>query len=201
MNKLQLFLLSIVLISWSTTATWAQKMERDNSDSDNGRGVFNSNTGFEPRRLQLGGDIGLSFGNQSGFVMVSPLVGYQVTSRFSGGLGPMFEHYWYRPSVNDKVSATVVGGRIYSRYQIFNFLFAHGEFALINYKVKVNNLSDNIWLKRLPLGLGYSQRLGGGNTYSYLMFLYDVLYDPNSPYQMGNVYNGLIFRAGITVGL
>lgn len=193
-------MLTIVLISWSTTAAWAQKMERDNSDSDNGRGVFNNSVGFEPRRLQVGGDIGLSFGNQSGFVMVSPLVGYQVSSRFSAGLGPMFEHYWYRSSWGDKLSATVVGGRIYSRYQIFNFLFAHGEFALINYKVVVNNLSDNVWIKRLPLGLGYSQRLGG-NSYSYLMFLYDVLYDPNSPYQMGNIYNGLIFRAGVTIGL
>lgn len=153
-------------------------------------------SGFDKSRLQLGGDLGLSFGNQAGMVVVSPLVGYMITNRFSAGLGPNFEHYWQK----DVFKLTTLGGRVYSRYQLFNFLFAHAEYGIVNYKASFGGVSENAWVSRLPLGGGISQRIGG-NTYANFMVLYDVLYNPDSPYNFGNSYNGFILRGGITLGL
>ncbi len=157
-------------------------------------------SGFDKSRLQLVGDLGLSFGNQAGMVVVSPLVGYMITNRFSAGAGPSFEHYWQQYPTGDALKLTLLGGRVYSRYQFFNFLFAHAEYGIVNYKVSLGNASENAWVSRLPLGAGISQRIAG-NTYANFMVLYDVLYNPDSPYNFGNSYNGLIFRGGITLGL
>ncbi|MBK9459095.1 MAG: hypothetical protein IPN94_06590 [Sphingobacteriales bacterium] len=154
-------------------------------------------SGFDKSRLQLGGDLGLSFGNQAGMVVVSPLVGYMITNRFSAGAGPSFEHYWQK----DVFKLTTLGGRVYSRYQLFDFLFAHAEYGIVNYKTSfAGGSSQNAWVSRLPLGGGISQRIGG-NTFANFMVLYDVLYNPDSPYNFGNSYNGLILRGGITLGL
>ncbi len=70
-------------------------------------------SGFDKSRLQLGGDLGLSFGNQAGMVVVSPLVGYMITNRFSAGAGPSFEHYWQRYTTGDAFKLTTLGGRVY----------------------------------------------------------------------------------------
>lgn len=158
-------------------------------------------SGFDKSRLQLGGDLGLSFGNQAGMVVVSPLVGYMITDRFSAGAGPSFEHYWWQQyPTGDALKLTLLGGRVYSRYQLFNFLFAHAEYGIVNYKASFGGISENAWVSRLPLGGGISQRIGG-NTFANFMVLYDVLYNPDSPYNFGNSYNGLILRGGITLGL
>ena len=185
-----LFVCAILVVF--NTAVWAQKATQTKP--------VEQSSGFDKSRLQLGGDLGLSFGNQAGMVVVSPLIGYMITNRFSAGVGPSFEHYWQKYPTGDALKLTLLGGRVYSRYQLFNFLFAHAEYGIVNYRASFGNTIDNAWVSRLPLGGGISQRIAG-NTFANFMLLYDVLYDPESPYNFGNAYNGFIIRGGITLGL
>lgn len=193
-----LILLGILL--HSSTATAQRSTETRPSDQNTNGTMMGNGGGLGNGRWQLGGDVGLSFGNQAGFVIVSPLVGYRVSDRFTAGSGPSFEHYWQRFSANDQFKLTTLGGRTFARYQLFDFLFTHGEYALVNIKTTYAGQSINQWVSRLPLGGGISQRLGG-NSYATFMVLYDVLYNPDSPYNFGNTYNGLILRGGIMLGL
>ena len=41
--------------------------------------------GFDPSRLVLGGDLGLSFSGDYGFLMIAPTLGYRFTDRFTAG--------------------------------------------------------------------------------------------------------------------
>lgn len=186
------FLFVYVCFMAFNTAVWAQKATQTKPPEQS--------SGFDKSRLQLGGDLGLSFGSQAGMVVVSPLVGYMITKRFSAGVGPSFEHYWQKYPTGDDLKLTLLGGRVYTRYQLFDFLFAHAEYGIVNYKASYAGISDNAWVSRLPLGGGISQRIAG-NTYANFMLLYDVLYNPDSPYNFGNAYNGFIIRGGITLGL
>lgn len=140
-------------------------------------------------RLFLGGNIGLSFGDIN-YVELSPLVGYVINNRASAGIGVTYQ---YLEFVRTRVSSSVYGGRIFSRYTVFPNVFAHAEYEQLNlqfFRPKDGKVVRE-WVPGLLLGGGYFQPFGrrGGVT---LMLLYNLLHDPvRSPYP-----SEIILRAG-----
>lgn len=150
------------------------------------------NKGFQKERVILGGNMGVNFTNNNAYVLISPIIGYYITPKYSAGLGPTFEYF-----KSGNFSTNAYGGRIFNRLQILPNLFLHGEYEQLSYKSLDNNSARAV-VKRFPVGGGYSQQLIGRSQLN-IMVLYDLLYNPDSPYN--NSQNGFIFRGGVTFGL
>lgn len=149
-------------------------------------------------RVYVGGGLGAQFGNVT-LVDVSPLVGYRFTDRFSAGVGATYQYYSVRVN-NDKFSTSIYGGRTFARMQVFDFLFLHSEFEMLNWECPryetTGFVSDRLWVPGLLVGGGLRQPFGDSGSGFYLMGLYNILYTDCTPYA-----SPLVLRAGVTFGL
>lgn len=162
--------------------------------------------GFDRSRFFVEGNIGFNAGSGFAYVSASPTLGYWFTNRLSAGAGPIFEYYRWN---NNK--ANVLGARMFGRYQAFNNLFnsggnlfLHAQYDFLSYKDNYLYNEKRVTAHRLPLGLGYSQPMGGVATFN-IMVLYDVLYNKNRNsdipiYNYGYVFDGFIIQGGINFG-
>lgn len=151
--------------------------------------------GFDPNRLVLGGNLGLSFGDIS-FINLSPQVGYQFSNSFIAGMGINYINtsITYRDLAGQRLykeSFSNAGINIFGRLFPTNFLFLMAQ-PEINYswgKVKFYNSNQpdlelsSAWVPSFLVGgglmLGGSQRGRGGFMISVQ---YDLVQDPRSPY-------------------
>ena len=141
-------------------------------------------------RIFFGGNIGLQFGTVT-FIDISPLVGYQLTEKFSAGIGATYQFYRYRDRFND-FSTNIYGGRVFSKYNILENIFAHAEYEVLN--LEAFDLEKRLNVTSILLGGGYRQRLGG-RTYLNLLVLWNINESAYSPYR------NPIIRGGISIGL
>ncbi len=89
-------------------------------------------------RVYTGGGIGLQFGSQT-FVNISPLVGYRLTEKLSVGLSATYIYYRYKnPNPAFTYSSNIYGGSVFSRYLIFENLFAHVEYEVLRLEARDN---------------------------------------------------------------
>ena len=132
------------------------------------------------RNVFFGGTIGLSFGSYFR-VSVQPMVGYNFSQKFSGGLKLGYEY------INDTRSEPTLtwnnyGASVFGRFRFIPQAYLHAEFAYVNYGAKTANFeSERIWVPFLYLGAGYYQPLSP-RTALFVEVLFDVLQDSNSPY-------------------
>ena len=160
--------------------------------------------GFDRSRLFTGGNIGLSFSNNYSFVEVSPIIGYYFTDKLSAGLGPSYQYHKF--GFLD-YSFNIIGARAFTRYDILDNIFLHGEYGTFSYKDNSDNSRQNFSM--LPIGGGYRQWMG--RTSIYAMALYDFFYARNKDNQrllwftgINNgitTNNGWIFRVGVNIGI
>ncbi|MEI7595381.1 MAG: hypothetical protein WCK02_06505, partial [Bacteroidota bacterium] len=146
-------------------------------------------------RLYTGGNIGLQFGTVT-FVDLSPQIGYKITERLSAGIGATYQYYRYKDATYD-MSASVYGGRIFSRFMITESFFAHGEYEILNLqRFDTYSYYDNsrINVESLLLGGGYREEIAN-NVYMNILLLYNFTESPFTP------YSNPIIRAGIDIGL
>lgn len=135
-------------------------------------------------RVYTGGGIGLQFGSQT-FINVSPLIGYRLTEKFSVGLSATYLYYRYKdynPAYS--FSSNTYGGSVFSRYLIFENLFAHVEYEVLRLEAR-DNVSRLLGTKDITsvlVGGGYRQMLGDRSSIN-LMLLYNLNETTYSPYQ------------------
>ena len=146
--------------------------------------------------LFFGGGLGLQFGSMT-LIEVSPLVGYKVTPKFSIGISPTYKYYhyndYYGPSLDLKTN--VFGGSLFSRYVIWENLFAHIEFETLAYNTEVPGYPvTREQFNSFFVGGGYNQPIGG-NSAMYILALWNLNDTPNSPYV------NPVIRVGFSVGL
>ena len=132
------------------------------------------------QRIYYGGSIGLTFGSYTR-IGVYPLVGYKITPKLSAGIKLGYEY------IKDNRYATQYetsnyGASLFTRYRIIPQLYAHVEFAGLNYEL-YNPLgeSQREWVPFLLVGGGYSQPVGP-RTWLNVEVLFDVLQNEKSPY-------------------
>ncbi|KAA3634470.1 MAG: hypothetical protein DWQ02_11360 [Bacteroidetes bacterium] len=146
-------------------------------------------------RLWYGGGFGLGLSSSTFGLEVSPMVGYKITEKFS--VGPRIPlSYTYAKLVSAEGTGLNynnldLGIGAFTRYKIFNRIFAHMEYNYLwvsepvtsngYYLLDPDNssslLKENSTKDEFNLGLGYA---GGGRLGTEISLLYNVLNDPNS---------------------
>src|SRR5512136_670523 len=125
------------------------------------------------RNVFFGGTIGLSFGSYFR-ISVQPLIGYNFSQKFSGGVKLGYEY------ISDTRSEPTLtwnnyGASVFGRFRFIPQAYLHAEFAYINYGAKTANLeSERIWVPFLYLGAGYYQPVSP-TTALFVEVLFDVL--------------------------
>ena len=146
--------------------------------------------------LFFGGGLGLQFGSIT-LIEISPLVGYKITPKFSIGVSPTYKYYHYNDYYGQglDLKTNVFGGSIFSRYFIFENVFAHVEYESLAYKTEVPSYPvTRQQYNSFFVGGGYNQRIGG-NSAMYILVLWNLNDTQYSP------YSNPVIRVGFSVGL
>lgn len=144
-------------------------------------------------RLFFGGGLGLQFGSIT-LIEISPLVGYKVTPKFSIGVSPTYKYYKYNAYYGN-VETNVFGGSLFSRYSIFENIFAHVEYETLFYNIHEPSYpTSRKQFNSFFVGGGYNQNIGG-NSAMYILVLWNLNDTPDSPYM------NPVIRVGFSVGL
>ncbi len=180
----------LVLVLFSVLVSYAQSSTPDSTKSSStSQGVQHQ----QPSKWYYGGTVGFNFWGDYFYLSVNPLVGYQVSPKFSVG-GKL--QYAY---INDKrydpleLTSNNYGASIFTRYRPIYQIYLHAEFAYAsyeNYNLLYNPItrqyssgdSERNWVPFLLLGGGFVQRIGP-NASVYAEVLFDVIQDENSPYE------------------
>ncbi len=147
-------------------------------------------------KLYFGGGFGLQFGSLT-LVEISPLVGYKITPKWSAGISPTYKYFKFKDyySGNSYSSTNVWGGSLFSRYDIFQNVFAHVEYESLFYNTKITGgFTEMLQYNSFLVGGGYQQPIGG-NSGMYLLVLWNLNDTPDSP------YNNPVIRVGFNIGL
>ncbi len=146
-------------------------------------------------RISFGGDFGLSFGSIT-YINISPIVGYRLTDKFTGGVGVIYQYLKYNKQIlGFDFQTTTYGGRVFGRYRFLENAFGIAEFQNLN-REAYNLRNEYIGRINVPIffvGGGYLQSVGG-KSYLSISLLYDIIGDYYSPYnnpliQVGFVVN------------
>lgn len=149
-------------------------------------------------RVYFGGNFGAQFGTFT-HIEASPIVGYMINPKLSAGVGVIYQYFRDKGSIQvGDYETNIYGGKLFSRYNLTNQLFAYTEYENINLDV-INNTSRGFelgraWVPAYFIGGGYFQPLGN-RAGVMVMALYNVLYNPNrSPYN-----SPFVLRIGFTL--
>jgi hypothetical protein len=159
--------------------------------------------------FRLGGNLGLGLGNVT-FVDISPTFGYFVIpQKLQVGIGTKFIYYNSRFSYSyidafgnivtvPPYKTFIYGGGFFSNYTIWQGLFAHAEFEMIN-KDSYFDINKRVNVPHLLLGGGYMQPIGRSGNF-FIAALFNVLDSDESLYTgtFGNL--PLIIRTGFGFG-
>jgi len=134
----------------------------------------------QKQKIYVGGEGNLSFRPGQSFIYFSPLIGYDITQRFSAGIITMYQLLRFR-DVNATYNFSTVGGGIFVRYRPIEQIILQTEFDLYNTVDFQNNpLEDRIVVPAFMAGAGFANRLGN-RAYYQIMLMYDFIGDPNMP--------------------
>lgn len=143
-------------------------------------------------KVFVGGNFGLQLGTAT-FIDVSPLIGYRITPKLHAGVGVTYQYFHYKDKYYD-LETNVYGGRLFGRYLFTDYLFAHGEYELLNLEAFDFYPSRRVDVVSILGGGGYIQRFGR-NSAIVAMILYNFTESVYTP------YNNPIIRIGVNFGL
>ena len=161
------------------------------------------------QNFRLGGNLGLSFGNVT-YLDISPTFGYFVIpQKLQVGIGTKFIYYNSRqgytvldpfgnPVSIPPYRTFIYGGGFFSNYTIWEGVFAHAEFEMVN-KDSYFDINKRVNVPHLLLGGGYMQPIGQSGHF-FISALFNVLDSDESLYAgtFGNL--PLIIRTGVGFG-
>lgn len=191
----KLFLLLSIVIS---LPIWAQRkaQQLDEQQADEQAKIEQyegSKKSSFADRFYFGGNFGGGFSTGYSLLMVQPIVGFKVTDKFSFGLDPLYIYSSQTYQVSNGITTrnvelnnSVVGPGIFTKYNIIENIFAYSEYQGISFKAPVydkfqaNFVNKDFWNNNLYLGGGYSSNGSGSGT--YIMLLYNVLYDAKNTF-------------------
>ncbi len=136
-------------------------------------------------RLTIGGNFQL-YKTQPFGVDVSPQLAYQLTKKFSMGVGGT-----YRTGFNKKKDflftkeKEAYGFRAYSEHGVYKSFYAHGEFERLHEqanKITATDLLATQWNSKALLGIGKTYNFTKGIK-GNVMVLYNFLNDKTDPYR------------------
>lgn len=137
-----------------------------------GTSMIDENSGWQDR-LYFGGGMGLSGGQGYTMISLSPIVGYMISNRLSGGVGVTYQYYKSGDFTDNRW-----GGQLFMRMNVIKQLFLYGSYEFMNYGTYTATGAEGPrnTVSRLPLGAGISQPIGKRSSLNFLA-AYDVLWD------------------------
>ncbi|MDZ4668050.1 MAG: hypothetical protein SGJ00_09210 [bacterium] len=187
MKKLSIFILTLLVFTLNSNAQrkLQQLDEEEAKKQEQLKAYEGTKKGFDPSKLTYGGNVGGGFSGNYGYFLAQPMVGYMVKPKTMLGTG--FTYIYESQKFNNKTfTSTAYGPLLFARQGLFGNIFAHVEYAPMNYQVyKTPTISERQWFNQLYVGGG----MGGRGAQIYL--LYNVLHDQN-PYANSPWY----FRIG-----
>jgi hypothetical protein len=177
----------IVLVLFSVLVSYAQSSTPDSTKpSSTSQGVQHQ----QPSKWYYGGTVGFNFWGDYFYLSVNPLVGYQVSPKFS--VGGKLQYAYINDSRYDPLELTSnnYGAGLFARYRPIYQIYLHAEFdyaSYENYTIYTPLIgapyaeSERNWVPFLLLGGGFVQHVGP-NASVYVEVLFDVIQDDNSPY-------------------
>jgi hypothetical protein len=197
-NPLIILSIFISFLIFQSTSVFSQDNEGTDQRKKNAYTPPKDNK-FSWDKFFVGGNLGAQFGTET-FVNIAPIVGYRIIPRLSVGIGGTYQFYRINYDFF-KYKTHIYGGNIFSQVIIWDNLFAHVEYELINRGLVTYNSASGSYdevgrvnVDGLLLGAGYGLRMGDRAVFN-LMVLFNVLEDEYS------IYNNPIIRMGIAVGL
>ena len=142
----------------------------------------------QPSKWYYGGTIGFNFWGDYFYLSVNPLVGYQVSPKFSVGGKLQYAYINDQRYEGLELTSHNYGAGLFARYRPIYQIYLHAEFdyaSYENYTIYANPYraeSERNWVPFLLLGGGLVQRVGP-NAAVYVEVLFDVIQDENSPYE------------------
>ena len=183
MKKIILFVLFTVLVSYAQTANPdTTKPSQPTSPPE----VQQS----QPSKWYYGGTVGFNFWGDYFYLSVNPLVGYQVSPKFSVGGKVQYAYINDQRYAGLELTSHNYGAGIFTRYRPIYQIYLHAEFDYASYEdyTIYDPLvgdpyaeSERNWVPFLLLGGGFVQHVGP-NASVYVEVLFDVLQNENSPY-------------------
>jgi hypothetical protein len=159
---------------------------------------------FDPRRLEYGGNFGLSFGTTSTVwgsgnstsIIIAPQVGYVIDPHFSAGIGVNYSYYHYSIDSYGTESLNYMGLNVYGRAKPFNPVVLQLQPEI--YRVWGNSFGSPVSkiVPALLAGGGIIIPVGNNRGGILLMLYYDLAQNSYSPYG-----NRVFFSVGYTVSL
>jgi hypothetical protein len=179
-------MIGIFMVSISTFSQVEEKIVPDNTKQKEKRKFT--------ERIVFGGDIGLSFGTIT-YIKLAPIIGYQVTSRLTAGLGPIYIYENYK---DYHLETSTYGGKVLLSYTLIKNsgkggslgigdIMLHAENEVINVEPLYESyyygyyFGDRIWIDNLLIGGGLYQPISGRFGVS-MFILWDVTQNTYSPY-------------------
>ena len=159
--------------------------------------------------FRLGGNLGLSFGSVT-FLDISPTFGYFVIpQKLQVGIGTKFIYYNSRqgyivldpfgnPVDIPPYKTFIYGGGFFGNYTIWDGVFAHAEFEMVN-KDSYFDITKRVNVPHLLLGGGYMQPIGESGHF-FIAALFNVLDSDESLYAGTFGSLPLIIRTGVGFG-
>ena len=160
------------------------------------------------QRLVYGGGFGLQFGNVT-LLDLSPSIGYRLTDRLTLGTGISYKYNRMKNYTQDlstgkwyDYTSNVYGGSIWTRYYLFQNIFAHAEIEQLQIDYKYTSISSTIptlikngvAVNSVLLGGGFRQPVGE-RVFFNILILFNLNESDFTP------YSNPIIRAGISVGM
>lgn len=150
-------------------------------------------------RIMFGGGIGLGFGNQQDYVVLSPVIGYKLTEKFIAGTGVSYRYTKYK-GFSPAIKLTDYSINPFARYMVYQNIFLQAEYEHLNYEfpltiTETTRKSFNSFMA----GGGFMQPLGG-QVYLFVMALYNFSYTTPQPNEYAAYDSPWVIRAGINIG-
>lgn len=132
------------------------------------------------QKIYVGGEANLAFQPGRIFLFISPLIGYDITKRFSAGVSTTYQLLRVR-NTTGTYNFNTFGAGIFARYRPIEQIILQTEFNQYN-TVDFNNnpIEDRVNVNALMAGIGYANGLGN-SAYYQILLMYDFIGDPNMP--------------------
>jgi hypothetical protein len=136
-------------------------------------------------QIYTGGNMGMNY-NNGVYIDFAPVLGYR-KNRAEFGISPFYSY----SKINNASSATYTyGGRIFTKYTLFEGLFLHAELEASN--IGAGDINRN-WVLAMPIGAGYSKRIGNITTYATILYNVILINKLNTTFTKENP----VIRAGV----
>lgn len=131
------------------------------------------------KRTYVGGEFSLSLGTFGTYVYTAPLVGFDITEKFSAGISGMYQ-YQRSVNYNQTFSFSAFGGGVFTRLRPIEPILMQVEYNLFNTIDFKNQTFDRVNVPAFMAGLGYAGDMGS-RAYYQVLLMYDFIGDFNMP--------------------